>query len=50
MVRRHDDDLSGAAATGDGAPGAEDAAGPYLDYSKNRVTDETIGLLNRRGC
>ena len=24
-----------------------EAAGLYLDYSKNRVTDETIGLLLR---
>src|SRR5258707_13869596 len=51
-LKRHYDEMSGqhlrelfAADPGRGERLTAEAAGLYLDYSKNRVTDETMRLL-----
>ncbi|MBV9206780.1 MAG: glucose-6-phosphate isomerase, partial [Actinobacteria bacterium] len=51
-LRRHHEEVSGrhlrelfAADPGRGERMCAEAVGLYLDYSKNRVTDETMGLL-----
>ena len=51
-LKRHHDEIAGqhlrelfAADPGRGERLAAEAAGLYLDYSKNRVTDETMRLL-----